>query len=550
MRRIAAIAALLATATLALFGQAASGDGDEYEVRAIFDNGGFVVPGEAVRIAGANVGSVSSVDVTLPGEAVHRDGTPDPGKAVVVMKIDEAGFQDFRQDATCLIRPQSLLGEKYVDCQPTLPRAPGSEPPPPLDDVPDGEPGAGQRFLPLENNGKEVDIDLINNIMREPYADRFRLIFNDLGAGFAARGEDLAAIIRRADPALRETNRVLAELARQNRQLGQLAADGDKIMQPFARERRAVSGFINNANIAAEATAERSQDLEAGFQRFPGALRQLRLTMAKLRGFSDQATPVFAQFRAGGPAIARATRALGPFADATEPALTSLGTAAEQSRQPLLNSDPILRDARDLARKAAPGSKKLARLLANLRETGFHQQFTRLLYNTTGAINGYDEFGHFLRASLSITGCTALLSVPLPGVCDAHFNTAATTAKARMESSKAQHEEMSAFAAKALAGPAAYRKYLGKLQAQAAAQASSGAGAQAGGSAPGGTGLPLDAQGDPVGGASSTASGSTDFRGALQPSIAAARALLDTVIGRRYPSQRPRQKHPNPGGGK
>ena len=200
MRRIAAIVALLATATLAVFGQAASGDGDQYEVRGIFDNGGFVVPGEAVRVAGANVGSVDSVDVTLPGERVHRDGSPDPGKAVVVMKIDDAAFQDFRNDASCLIRPQSLLGEKYVDCQPTKPRAPGSEPPPPLDVVPDGEPGAGQHFLPLENNGKEVDIDLINNIMRKPYADRFRLILNDLGAGFAARGKDLAAIIRRADP--------------------------------------------------------------------------------------------------------------------------------------------------------------------------------------------------------------------------------------------------------------------------------------------------------------------------------------------------------------
>ncbi len=216
MRRIVAIAALLATATLAVFGQAASGDGDEYQVRAIFDNGGFLVPGEEVRVAGATVGSVSSVEVTLPGEAVHKDGAPDPGKAVVVMKIDEAAFQDFRQDASCLIRPQSLLGEKYVDCQPTLPRAPGSEPPPPLEEVPDGEPGAGQHFLALEKNSKAVDIDLINNIMREPYADRFRLIFNDLGAGFAARGEELAGIIKRADPALRQTNLVLAELARQN----------------------------------------------------------------------------------------------------------------------------------------------------------------------------------------------------------------------------------------------------------------------------------------------------------------------------------------------
>jgi ABC-type transporter Mla subunit MlaD len=482
MRRIAAIAALLATGMLALFGQAASGDGDEYEVRGIFDNGGFLVPGEEVRVAGATVGSVSSVEVTLPGERVHKDGSPDPGKAVVVMKIDEDGFKDFREDASCLIRPQSLLGEKFLDCQPTQPRAPGSALPAPLDEVPDGEPGAGQHFLPLENNGKEVDIDLINNIMREPYADRFRLIFNDLGAGFAARGEDLAAIIRRADPALRQTNRVLAELARQNKQLSQLARDSDTIMQPFARERAAVSGFINNANIAAEATAERSQDLEAGFQRFPEALRQLRLTMAKLGDFSDQATPVFAQFRAGGPAIARATRALGPFADATEPSLTSLGTAAEQSRQPLLNADPILRGARDLARKAGPGAKSLGRLIASLRETGFHRQFTRFLFNTTGGINGYDQYGHFLRALLQVTSCTALTPAELGG-CDANFGATVSKASAKEAFNKR------------------YTRSLELLRKQASQQRSG-------------------------------ASGEATDRGARQPSMGAARALLDTVIGR------------------
>ena len=268
------------------------------------------------------------------------------------MKIDEAGFQDFRQDASCLIRPQSLLGEKFVDCQPTQPRAPGSELPPPLDEVPDGEPGAGQHFLPVENNGKEVDIDLINNIMREPYADRFRLIFNDLGAGFAARGEDLAAIIRRADPALRETNRVLAELARQNKQLSQLARDGDTVLQPFAARARARSpGFINNANIAAEATAERSQDLEAGFQRFPEALRQLRLTMAKLRRLlrpGDAGVRAVPRRRAGDRPRdqgARPVRRRGG-AGADQPR-----HAAEQSRQPLARLRP------DPARAPRPGEE-------------------------------------------------------------------------------------------------------------------------------------------------------------------------------------------------
>ena len=48
--------------------------------------------------------------------------------------------------------------------------------------------------------------------MREPYPDRFRLILNDLGAGLAARGDELAEIVERANPALRETNEVLAIL--------------------------------------------------------------------------------------------------------------------------------------------------------------------------------------------------------------------------------------------------------------------------------------------------------------------------------------------------
>ena len=80
------------------------------------------------------------------------------------MKIEDPGFQDFRSDASCLIRPQSLIGEKFVDCRPTLPRAPGLEPAPALKQIPDDQPGAGQYLLPLENNSTSVDPDLINDI--------------------------------------------------------------------------------------------------------------------------------------------------------------------------------------------------------------------------------------------------------------------------------------------------------------------------------------------------------------------------------------------------
>ena len=157
------------------------------------------------------------------------------------MKITDPGFQDFRSDASCLIRPQSLIGEKFVDCRPTLPRAPGTKPPPPLKKIPAGEPGAGQYLLPLENNSTSVDPDLINDIQTLPYAQRFRLILNELGAGLAGRGEDIEEAVKRANPVLRDADRLFGILADQRDQLAQLAADSEQILGPLgarARPRR------------------------------------------------------------------------------------------------------------------------------------------------------------------------------------------------------------------------------------------------------------------------------------------------------------------------
>ena len=220
--------------------------------------------------------------------------------------------------------------------------------------IEDGEPGEGERFLPLEQNGKAVDLDLVNNIMREPYADRFRLILNDLGAGLAARGEELAEIVERSNPALRETDEVLTILARQNRQLAALASDGDAVLAPLARDRDRLTGFIDKSEVVAAATAERSADLEEGLAKLPPTLREVRLTMVELERLAEAGTPAFTQLGAAAPAATRATKALGPFADSATGALISLGDAAAASQAPLLASDPVIRDTRKLARSAAP----------------------------------------------------------------------------------------------------------------------------------------------------------------------------------------------------
>ena len=148
-------------------------------------------------------------------------------RAAVILKIDDPGFQDFREDAECQIRLQSVIGEKLVECQPTQPRPEGEQPPPPLPKIPEGQDGAGQRLLPVEQTLTPVGEDLIRDVMRRPYRERFAIILNEFGAGLAGRGKDLRKVIRGANPALRELDKVLKILADQNRLLADGARSGD-----------------------------------------------------------------------------------------------------------------------------------------------------------------------------------------------------------------------------------------------------------------------------------------------------------------------------------
>jgi phospholipid/cholesterol/gamma-HCH transport system substrate-binding protein len=424
MRRIVLIAAgvLLGAMLIALPAIGSDGDGGDYTVRGVFDNGSFIVNGEEVRVAGAKVGTVESVDVSGDEEIVSREGGDHavPGKAVVVMKIDDPGFQDFRTDASCIIRPQSLIGERYVDCTPTQPRAPGSEPPPELATIPDGQTGSGQHLLPLENNGKTVDLDLIQNINRAPYRDRFRLILNDLGAGLAARGDDLGEVIDRANPALRETDKVLNILALQNRQLAELASNGDAVLEPLARHRTSVTGFLRNAAISGRATAERSADLQEGLRRFPATLHQLRLTMTKLKEFGDQGTPLFTDLNQAAPGLSKATVHLPAFARNATPALTTLGTAAQTAGPKLVQADPLLTDLANAGSSTVKVGVNFGNLFDTFAKTNGFRYLMDFIFNSVGVANGFDAYGHFLRSYLQISNCVNLSSFVVEG-CEAFF---------------------------------------------------------------------------------------------------------------------------------
>ena len=410
MKRILAIAAVLVAAGVVLVLGTAADDGDQggYKVRAIFDNAFSLIKGEDVRVAGVTVGRIDSLAVT------------DDNKAAVVLDIKKAGFDDFRKDARCTIRPQSLIGERFVECTLTEPRTDGSQPPPPLGVIPDGQDGAGQHLLPVDRTTKPVDTDLINNVQRLPERQRLAIILNELGAAVGGRSQDLNATIRRANPALGAVNRVLKIIGSQNQVLRELAKNSDTNLAPLARERAKVADFITQANTVSRATAERRVDFERNLQLLPQFLAQLKPTMVRLGSFSDQFRPLLSDLRAGAPAINRMIQAQGPFAKASIPAIESLGETADVGGPALSASKPIIDDLKALTDEAAPVAKDLGDLLVSFRDTGGIERLFDYIFYQGGAINGYDQFGHYLRAGLVVNTCTTYATSPAPG-CSARF---------------------------------------------------------------------------------------------------------------------------------
>jgi ABC-type transporter Mla subunit MlaD len=390
---------------------------DHYFVRAIFDNASTIVPGEDVKIAGVPVGIVSSMEVT-----------PDK-KAAVTLQINDEKFTPFKDDASCRIRLQGLIGERFVECEP------GSASSRELVKVAHGD-GKGERLLSVRHTSSPVDIDLLNDIMRLPYRQRFAILLSELGTGLAGRGADLNEVIHRANPALKETDDVLAILAKQNKTLVRLARDSDTALAPLAREREHFANFIEVANKTGEATAERSADQRRALELLPATLQKLRGLMVDLEGLANQGTPLLSDVNKSAPDLGRLIKAQGTLADASRKSFPSLGDALETGRPALLQARPLIKDLSKLGTELRPTAKNLDELTKSLDETGGIERINDFLYYVTLSINGFDSLGHYLRAGLIANTC-AKYAIAIEGgqsQCNANFYNPQETSSASAKS--------------------------------------------------------------------------------------------------------------------
>ena len=394
MKRTLAVLAIGASAAVATLG--AGGSAPTYRVDAVFDSTANLIPGQDVKIAGARVGQVSDIELT------------EDRKARVEMDVEE-GFAPFRADAECTIRPQSLIGEKFVQCHPGTP----DQPP-----LADGEGGAPA--VPLENTHSPVDLDLVFAALREPYAERLAIILNELGTGVAGRADDINAAIRRANPALQEINDVLAILDRDRASLGRLVDQSDRVIAELTRRRGSVTSFIERSDRVAREVAGRRAELGEVIERLPPLLDELEPTADRLAAFAADATPTLRDLRRAAPGAEALLADFDPVADAARPALERLAEASEVGRRAVRSAIPVAARLKPVAAILVPITELAADLNESVQENGAVEGLQLYTFYGAGAQARFDQFSHILPSYQLASTCQQYAREPVEG-CSAHF---------------------------------------------------------------------------------------------------------------------------------
>jgi virulence factor Mce-like protein len=384
-RALVSIVVVLAVGAFVVVATGAKKTSSAGTYRIELDNAFGLVSGADFKVAGVPAGTIQSIGLdqkTL--------------RAIVTIQVKSAGFGKFHTDATCASRPESLIGEYFIDCNP------GSS----------GPVLKAGGTIPVSHTQSTIAADLVQNVMRMPYRQRFTLIVNELGAAAAARSGDLQAALQRAVPALTQTDNLLALLANDSTTIQNLTRDSDSVITALANNSANVNRFIVEAGRTATATATQQQNLRGSIHRLPALLAQLRPTLKQLGTTVDTNLPVLNNLHGAAGQINRLFTDLPAFSRSARPAIRSLGQASITGKAAVTAATPTVKDLNAFAKPTPELAANLAIVLHDLDNparaverdprspggNGFTglQALLGYAFNQTLAINTFGPQGHVL----------------------------------------------------------------------------------------------------------------------------------------------------------
>lgn len=377
-------------------------DAGDYRVDVVFDNARGLIPGQLVEVAGGRVGKIEEVGVT------------EDYKARISLSVDER-FAPFHEDATCTIRPQGLIAENYVQCDPGTAKAPELE----------GKDGAPPT-VPVDRTSQPVNLTDLFAIWNVPTRDRLGVLVSELGIATAGRGEDIDAILRRTNPALAKARRVIGVLTDQRDDLLAAIDDSDAALARLAPHADSAQRLVRRAASVLTRTGRRSTDVALSVERLPRLLRGARPALENLDRVAEAGIPLLASINRSAPQLIALTTDAPALAKVAGPTLAKVGPVLTAGVGIAKRAVPLSKALRVYARQSLPSARTVGKLMPDLDAQGFPDNLMRFLFYATLATSRFDSTSHILPAHIDLTQCAQYTETPVEG-CSANHNQQSTT---------------------------------------------------------------------------------------------------------------------------
>jgi phospholipid/cholesterol/gamma-HCH transport system substrate-binding protein len=311
LARILATAALIAAVVLVAL--AMFGGGGSYEVKAVFDNAGQLVPGNEVRVGGEAVGKISDIELD------------DRANAVITMRFDDGDFTPLHQGTTATIRAASLTGitNRYVSVKP----GPNSN-----EKIADGG------HIGADETSAPVDLDTLFNSLDAKTRAGLRNFIRGTGDQYDTRGTEAGESIRYFAPFLDSTSRLTREVALDQQVLTRFLNDGADTVSAIAERRDDLTNLVSNTNATMRAVGDESASLQRALELLPSTLRKANTTFVNLRTTLDDLDELVNVSKPNTKELAPFLKALRPAVHDARPTIADL---AQLIRAPGPNNDLI-----------------------------------------------------------------------------------------------------------------------------------------------------------------------------------------------------------------
>jgi phospholipid/cholesterol/gamma-HCH transport system substrate-binding protein len=368
---------------------------DFAHLTADFSNAQAVTPGQgqAVVVAGIQVGKISSVDL-------------EEGHAVVGMDIEPKYLKLIHSDATLLLRPKTNLNDMTIEI----------------------DPGRGKRHVedgyrfPLSSTEPSIQFEAFLSSLDADTQQYLQLLVAGGAQGIGGRGRQLSGVFRRLQPFshyIADLNRAVAQ---RRVALAQVIHNFGELTTELSRHDAELERFVSASKGALGNFANQQQSIQESLVEFPSTLTALRSALASSNRFSEAARPallgLIPQAQASVPAF-KANERL--FSETTVPIRDQIRPFTRQVRPVLTH---LNEGASDLNTSVSGFGNSLGALNSLLNELAYKPQGKEsflfylpwLNHNLNAGFNLVDAGGPITRgvAMLSCNGSDLAYKLTLP----------------------------------------------------------------------------------------------------------------------------------------